>query len=44
MILQICADYAGLPDYRTLELSEIEFFYDGLQSSLINLTTPTPKK
>lgn len=42
MILQICKDYSGLPDYRTMELSEIEFFYYGLQDSLIKLTTPNP--
>ena len=34
MLLQICRDYPGLPDPRTLEESEIEFFYDGLRSEL----------
>jgi len=41
MILQICADYSGLPDVRGLELYEIMFFYYGLQSSLIKLTKPS---
>jgi hypothetical protein len=41
MILQICSDYAGLPDYRTLELEEIYFFYEGLRSSLLKLTAPS---
>lgn len=40
MILQICADYSSLPDFRELELFEIEFFYYGLQNSLIKLTAP----
>jgi hypothetical protein len=38
MLLQICGDYAGLPDPRTLEMNEIEFFYDGLRPSLRKLT------
>ena len=40
MLLQICADYSGLPDPRTLELEEIEFFYDGLRARLIEDTRP----
>lgn len=40
MLLQICADYSGLPDPRTLELEEIEFFYDGLRARLIEDTKP----
>jgi hypothetical protein len=38
MLRQICADYHGLPDPRTLEMDEIEFFYDGLRPSLRELT------
>lgn len=34
MLLQICRDYAGLPDPRTLTLDEIEFFYEGLRAEL----------
>jgi hypothetical protein len=41
MILQICSDYAGLPDYRTLELDDIYFFYEGLRDSLLKLTKLT---
>ena len=35
MIRQICLDYSGLPDVRTLSLSEIKFFYDGLKPVLL---------
>lgn len=34
MILQICADYPGLPDVRTLDIDAIAFFYDGLRKVL----------
>lgn len=34
MLLEICFAYSTLPDPRTLELDEIEFFYDGLRPSL----------
>ena len=34
MLLQICSSYPGLPDARTLKISEIRFFYDGLRSDL----------
>lgn len=34
MLLQICRDYPGLPDPRTLKASEIRFFYDGLRGEL----------
>lgn len=27
-ILQICSDYNGLPDVRTMHLHEIRFFYE----------------
>ena len=34
MLLQICRDYSGLPDPRTLTMREIKWFYDGLRSEL----------
>lgn len=34
MLLQIARDYAGLPDARTLTLTEIVFFYEGLRPEL----------
>lgn len=42
MLLQICMDYPGLPDPRTLTLKEIRFFYEGLRSQLIEHTKPKP--
>lgn len=38
MLLQICRDYSGLPDARTLKAHEILFFYNGLRSELIKHT------
>jgi hypothetical protein len=40
MFLQICMSYPGLPDARTLDLDEIEFFYDGIRGQLIEDTKP----
>lgn len=34
MLLQITRDYNGLPDVRTLKISEIRFFYEGLREEL----------
>ena len=34
MILQICRDYSGLPDVRSLTIHEIVFFYNGLRREL----------
>ena len=34
MLLQICRDYSGLPDIRTLKAREILFFYNGLRGEL----------
>lgn len=34
MLLQVTRDYSGLPDARTLNASEIRFFYDGLRAEL----------
>lgn len=43
MLLQICRDYPGLPDPRTLSMSEIRFFYDGLRKELREATKPKPQ-
>ena len=40
MIWQITRDYGGLPDVRTLKVSEIRFFYDGLRQELKACTKP----
>jgi len=40
MLLQICRDYPGLPDPRTLTMSEILFFYEGLRGELHSRTKP----
>lgn len=34
MMLQICRDYAGLPDVRTLKASQIRLFYEALRPEL----------
>lgn len=41
MLIQICLDFPGLPDVRTLTLGEIRFFYDGLRGTLRKYTAPT---
>lgn len=43
MLLQVCRDYAGLPDPRTLSLDDILFFYDGLRAELKKHTKPQAK-
>lgn len=43
MLLQICRDYPGLPDARSLTLSEIRFFYEGMRATLKRRTQP-PKQ
>lgn len=40
MFRQVCREYAGLPDARTLALSDIRFFYEGLRGELKILTKP----
>lgn len=42
MFLQVCQDYHSLPDPRTLELYEIEFYYNGRRKSLQEATKPRP--
>ena len=44
MLIQICRDYATLPDPRTLTLREIRFFYEGLRHELRAHTKPRIKK
>lgn len=43
MMLQVCRDYAGLPDPRTLSSCEIRWFYDGLRAELKDATKPRAK-
>lgn len=38
MLGQICRDYSGLPDYRTLGIREIVWFYDRLRPELVQAT------
>jgi len=40
MILNVCYKYRSLPDVRTLDLDDIEFFYDGIRGVLIHDTKP----
>ena len=40
MFIQICRDYPGLPDVRTLKAHQIRFFYDGLRGELKEHTKP----
>ncbi|HEY8946455.1 MAG TPA: hypothetical protein VIM73_19525 [Polyangiaceae bacterium] len=43
MILQICSAFPGLPDVRTMTLSEIRWFYDGERPMLREHTKPKAK-
>ena len=43
MLLQICRDYPGLPDPRTLTMGLIRFFYEGLRAELHKRTAPSKK-
>lgn len=40
MLIQISRDYSGLPDVRTMKVSEIVFFYNGLRAELKQYTKP----
>jgi len=40
MMLQVCHNYAGLPDFRTLKLSEIRLFYEGIRGELKRASKP----
>ena len=43
MLWQICRGYSTLPDPRTLTITEIVFWYDGLRVELRERTKPTRK-
>lgn len=43
MLWQICIDYHVLPDPRTLTITEIVFWYDGLREVLRERTKPQRK-
>jgi hypothetical protein len=43
MILQVTRDFSGIPDYRTMNMSEIRYFYEGLRTELKEVTKPQPK-
>jgi hypothetical protein len=43
MLVQICRDYPGLPDPRTLRAHEIRFFYEPLRAELIEHSKPKKK-
>lgn len=40
MLLQVARDYPGLPDPRTMTVTEIVFFYEGLRPELKKYTKP----
>jgi hypothetical protein len=40
MLLQCARDYPGLPDPRTLAVTDIVFFYSGLRAELKRYTRP----
>lgn len=40
MFMQVCRDYASLPEVRSLKAREIRFFYDGLRGELKEYSKP----
>lgn len=40
LVVAICGHYPGLPDYRTMWLSEIRMFYEAIRLSLERITAP----
>ena len=40
MLLQVCSTYHQLPDFESLTLSDIIFFYEGYRPSLKKSTKP----
>lgn len=40
MMLQVCRDYPGIPDVRSMRAHEIRFFYEGLRAELKEHTKP----
>lgn len=43
MLWQICRDYPALSDPRTLTVTEIVFWYEGLRAELYERTKPRKK-
>ncbi len=43
MLAQCTRAYSGLPDARTLTMSDIRFFYDWLRADIRRATAPKPK-
>lgn len=43
MLIHICREYPGLPDPRTLTLSEIRFFYEPLRDHVLKPPKPSKK-
>jgi hypothetical protein len=44
MLLQIAAEYPGLPDVRTLSTHEIRFFYSGLVPGILRMQEDENKR
>lgn len=44
MVLQIARDYPGLPDVRSMRLSDIRFFFEALRDELKRNTIPRSNK
>lgn len=44
MIFQIASDFPGLPDPRTMTLSEIRWWYEGVRPALKKHTAPKEAK
>jgi hypothetical protein len=43
MFLQICLEFSSLPDPRTLAISEVKFYYEGIKETLKEHTKPKPQ-
>ena len=44
LLLWICRWYPSLPDPRTLTMTEIRFFFEGIRAELREVTKPREKK
>jgi hypothetical protein len=44
MLLTICSEYSCLPDPRTLSMTEIRFFYNGVRAELKRRSKPKSSK
>ena len=40
MMLNVAMHYRSAPDVRTMDLEELEFFYEGLRGHLMSITKP----